>query len=234
LAITVVPVETRQDLQELHALVSLYYDVQAFRVRANNRQRALERLEEPSERIRLHKERFAELEKALARDIAEVVAFHPVAPWLLRQRGIGPIMAAALIASDLDPNIDKPSAWWRFAGVGVVDGKNQRLRRGQKRSYNGFLRRTLHVLLGQFLKAHTKKRPSFYADLYYQFKDESRTTRPGLADIHHHKRAALLTMRVFLTHLQQRWREALGLPPPRVLYIVAREGGVHQVIEPPP
>ena len=222
-------------LSELRALVEMYYDAQKFRIRGTNRMKALLRGATAAERLALAVQKLKEMEDVIVPAIAQALKQEPVAPWLLAQRGIGPTLAGAIVASGLNPEIDKPSAWWRFAGVGIVDGKNQRLRRGEKRSYSGFLRRTLYVALGSFLKSHQpdKGRPSFYADLYYQFKAESERDREGLQPIHHHSRAAMLTQRVFLTHLQQRWREALSLGPARQLYIVEKEPGVHEAIPAP-
>ena len=251
----------KPETHELRALVEMYYDIQKFRKAGQQRDNPLMK----AERLEMAVAMLKDLEGFLVKEMATVLPEHPVSDWLLGVRGIGPTMAAALLASGLDPAIDKPSAWWRFAGVGVVDGKNQRLRRGQKRSYNGFLRRTLYVLMGQFLKAHTTDKPSFYADLYYRFKEESERDRPeanrmacpgtkagskkvacegagcsrcggtGIVatKLHHHARAVMLTQRVFLTHLQEVWRRAVGLGPPRNLYIVEKEPGLHEAIRVP-
>jgi hypothetical protein len=223
---------TRAPHPELKALVETYYDVQRLRVAGNNRLKALARGASSAERLSTSVSDMRDLEKTLASQIGEVVKHEEVYPWLSSLRGVGPMMAGAILASNIDPNYDKPSAWWRYAGVGIVDGKNQRKRRGQKLGYDGFLRRTLEVLVGQFLKAHQpdQGRPSFYAELYYRFRAESERDRQGLQPIHHHRRAIMLTQRVFLTHLQQRWREALGLGPPRSLYIIEREPGLHEEI----
>lgn len=225
----VISVRLTAPKSELRALIETYYDIQKLRVAGNNRRKAVLRGEGTTDRLDTTVQPLRELEKQTAKYIATVVKDEAIYSWLISVRGCGPVMAGALIASGLDPTIDKPSGWWRFAGVGVVDGKNQRKRRGQKLGYNGFLRRTLEVLVTQFLKAQ----PSFYSDLYYSFKADSERGREGLAPIHHHRRAVMLTQRVFLTHLLQRWREALGLPPPRSLYIVEKEPGVHSYIEAP-
>ena len=253
-----------EDITELKALVSLYYDVQKFRLRGNNRVKALQRGDQSSESLQLPINQLKSIEDGIAKNIAKAVEDEPAADWLLSQRGIGPTLAGAIIASGLDPQIDKPSAWWRYAGVGVVDGKNQRKRRGEKRNYNGFLRRTLYVIISSFLKSHNSEDPdkfSFYADLYYTFKKESERQRPELSStpcpscknkdeadedcekchgtrevglaIHHHSRAIMLTERVFLTHLQLKWRAAIGLTPPRFPYIVEKEPGIHKMIEAP-
>ncbi len=258
------PSKPVEDITELKALVSLYYDVQKFRLRGNNRLKALERGDSSSESLKLPISQLKSIEDGIAKEISKAVEDEPIADWLMSQRGIGSTLAAALIASGLDPEIDKPSAWWRYAGVGVVDGKNQRRRRGEKRSYNGFLRRTLYVMISSFLKSHNADDPnkfSFYADLYYQFKSESERQRPELSStpcpsckkkdetdedcekcegtgevglaIHHHSRAIMLTERVFLTHLQAKWREALNMTPPRFPYIIEKEPGVHKMIEAP-
>lgn len=302
----------RAPIGELRALVEQYYDVQKFRIAGNNRMKALQRGDSSAERLEIHIERLKQMEQDIAADIDKVVRYEAIYPWLIGLRGCGPVMAGALIASGIDPNIDKPSSWWRFAGCGViayctcgeklvpaeqehidrfedaVDGgycrecgndiddivhveksrewthdyepsqievgkiicpkcgvrfqevrRNQRKRRGEKLSYNGELARTLEVLCGQFLKAHRPPdSPSFYADLYYRFRSESIANRPHIGagvgkDIHHHRRAIMLVQRVFLTHLQQRWREALGLPPARVPYIHVKEPGRHELIEAP-
>jgi len=260
-----------EEVSELKALVQMYYDVQRFRLRGNNRVKALSRGASKSERLQLPVDSLQSIEDGIAKNILQVVKDEPIWPWLSAQRGIGHILAAAIIASGLDPEIDKPSSWWRYAGVGIVDGKNQRPRRGEKRTYNGFLRRTLYVLVTSFLKSHdpSRDRSSFYAELYYRFREESIRNRPELSIahpckrckqtgklkdkisevdkicdwcngkgesetmFHHHARAMMLTQRVFLTHLQEKWRSALKLTRPRFPYIVEKEPGVHKYIEAP-
>jgi len=223
--------------QELKALVETYYDAQKFRQRGYNRFWALREELSDAERMLILFNHFKDVENAMAKEIAKLVKEEPINEWLQGRRGVGPVMSAAIICSGLDPTIDKPSSWWRFAGVGIVDGKNQRLRRGQKRGYNGFLRRTLEVIVSQFLRAHQPQhgRPSYYAEWYYRFKgrSEADASRSELAPIHHHRRAIMLTERLFLTHLQEKWREVLGMSPPRFLYIVEKEPGVHHQIPAP-
>lgn len=253
-----ITIEGEAQNNELRALVALYYDVQHYRIAGLLRRKAIQRAGSTSERIQVAVAALKSTEDKMGRLIEQSIEGHPLAEWPLSLRGVGPILAAGLIASDLDPHIDKPSAWWRYAGIGVVDGHNQRKRRGEKVGYNMFLRRTLELIVGTAIRLHQPpEKPCFYAELYHRFKAESELNRPDIqasnckrcegsgdykADkcdhchgtgkvgvaIQHHRRAIMLTQRVFLTHCQQRWREALGLPPPRLPYIHAVSAQAHQ------
>lgn len=252
--------------KELLAAIQLYYDIQRYRIGGSNRHKAILKAAMTATRLATAVEQLKQVEDNLAKAIAAAIKDHPLAVWPMQQRGVGPVLTAALIVSGLDPLIDKPSGWWRYAGVGVVDGKNQRKRAGQKITYNMFLNRTLFVITTSWLKTG-----GFYAYLYYNFKRQSEVQRPDLPNIpcrrcegtgsyhelpcawcrglgyvgaamHHHLRASMLVQRVFLTHLQAKWREALGLPPPRLPYItdvdqlaLARQEQIapHEYIAPP-
>ena len=47
--------------------------------------------------------------------------------WLLAQRGIGPVLACGLLAYFDPEKANHPSSYWRFAGIGVMDGHAERL-----------------------------------------------------------------------------------------------------------
>lgn len=90
--------------------------------------------------------------------------------WLDAQHGIGPVMGGFLLAN-FDPHrADRPSGYWKFAGLHVVPGEGGLGRaphpeRGQKNEYaKGVRVKLLGVLAPSIMKAAVRKPPDADAD----------------------------------------------------------------------
>jgi len=67
-----------------------------------------------------------ESEQELCRGMACCLEAHPVWPWLQQVKGVGPTLAAKLLAR-LDPlRADTPSAFWAYCGLATVPGEEYR------------------------------------------------------------------------------------------------------------
>lgn len=66
-------------------------------------------------------ERTAEM--ACAREMARAVSAHPAWPWLGQVRGIGPTLAARLLARLRIERASTPSSFWQYCGLGTVPGE---------------------------------------------------------------------------------------------------------------
>lgn len=67
--------------------------------------------------------RESSLERACAREMELLVEVHPTWPWLERVRGIGPTLAARLLARLRIERATTPSSFWRFCGLATVEGE---------------------------------------------------------------------------------------------------------------
>ncbi len=90
---------------EARYLVDTYYRLQEQRIRANNQLKALardatasDRVAEPHEALAWTMDQFATLEKSLEKILAIYVASHPMSWFFDQTLGIGPILAAGLLA----------------------------------------------------------------------------------------------------------------------------------------
>ena len=96
--------------------VDAYYSLQAYRIRSGNQAQALAAQEEPNRLTTYFGECYWRLECQIQRVLDAYSAAQPVSRWARANRGIGPVLAAGLLAHlDADPPATV-GAWWRFQG----------------------------------------------------------------------------------------------------------------------
>jgi hypothetical protein len=113
-------------------LVDLYYAVQRDRIRASNQVRALALAGEPRTVMYYFAAQFEGLEEQIKKALLEYASADPVGQWSMRVAGIGPVIAAGLLAHiDIEkaPTVGKV---WRFAGLDPTVTWQP----GQKRPWN--------------------------------------------------------------------------------------------------
>jgi hypothetical protein len=160
------------------------------------------------------------------------------AKWAYSQIGIGPIIAAGLAAHIDVTRAEHVSSLWKFAGLAPGFDRRQK---GVKLPYNARLK-VLCFKLGESFVKVSGKDGATYGHLYAQFKKEEinrneagfyreaakrelagktfkndnatrkRLMEGKLSDAHLHARAKRRTVKLFLSHLWVRAREARGLP----------------------
>ena len=151
--------------QESRFLVQYYYLMQEDRKRANNQVIALDKNEEPSSVVKYLAEQATVLEAQVKRALDKYTDSHPVGKWMKSIYGIGPVLAAGMLA-ELD--IEKaPTAghFWSFAGL----NPNQIWEKGQKRPFNAGLK-TLCWKLGQVMMKFSNKDECYYGKMYREKK----------------------------------------------------------------
>jgi hypothetical protein len=159
--------------------------------------------------------------------------------WLFLVRGIGENLAAQLIAH-IDPIGDFPtvSHLWAYAGYKVVDGVAVRRTRGRRSNWNPDLKKVCYLVAVSFEKAGGP-----YRKLYDEYKARDRAAHPKpdkpttdedgetdykYSDGHIRMRALRHTVKIFLSHLWQVWRELEGLPtrPPYPVEYLGHEKNI--------
>ncbi len=211
----------------LRSLVDLRETViQRTRIAFGNRLSAIERgadqaADSERQRIEHWAETFDELNKALDAEIAEEVKDIQIVQHMRNVKGIGPMLAAKIIAMIDISRSDTVSALWRYAGYAVVEGKREYPTKGQRLHYNTRLKSTLYLLAGSFLKSNSPYRRVYDdARVYYE------ANRPDWTKSHQHLASMRKMIKVFLSHLWERWRMLEGLPV-RPLYVQERLGHEH-------
>jgi hypothetical protein len=170
-------------------------------------------------------DRFRDMENDLDDQIMEKIKIifeeEPFSKRLMKVKGIGPIFVAYLITMIDIEKAKMVSALWRYAGFGVVDGKREKLVRGEKSHYNQSLKATVYKIGGSFLKCQSP-----YGEVYYQAKEYYEIKHPEWTLKHRHFASMGKMMKMFLAHLWLEWRKEKGLET-RDLYVQEHLGHEH-------
>ena len=149
----------------LRLRVRYFYDMQKQRMAADNRDQSVLRekgaehaeadlSEDDQNFLGLIGKQLLGLEKHIEKDLKVHVKRHVMGKWLMSQRGVGHVIAAVLI-SEVNPHIaTNISKLWKYAGLATFEGRADRPTKGQKLSYNPFLKtKCLKVLADGLIKA---------------------------------------------------------------------------------
>lgn len=279
---------------EARYLVDIFYTMQAQRIRCGNQVKGLDRdakkaetTSEPHDALDWTLTQFKTLELQIEKLLAIYVSMHPMA-WFFEQTcGVGPILAAGLLAHI---NIRKaPTAGhiWNFAGL----NPDIKWEKKTKRPWNAELKKLAWKIGDSFVK-QSGRPTDFYGKIYRERKAfewdrnmaglmatqasqylgaksygadtdarawysgqcdpakvracledgkaptaaackvDAGTGVPMLPPAQIDMRARRYAVKLFLSHLQQRWYETeFGVAPPKP-FAVAQLGHAH-VIEPP-
>lgn len=106
-----------------------------------------------------------------------------------------------------------------------VRASQPRSARGEKATYDAYAKKVMYLVATSFLKAGGP-----YEEFYRRERAKAEVERPGWADGRKHYLALRKTQKLFLSHLWQVWREAIGLPTPDTWAMA--HGGHDSKIEP--
>lgn len=151
---------------EARFLVDQYYSMQEDRKRAYNQERALDDAEEPTAVIGWLAEQSETLEKQLARALDAYSAAHPLGRWARSIDGIGPIIAAGLMAHIDITKAPTAGHIWAFAGLDPT----REWKKGEKRPWNAKLK-TLCWKIGESFVKVSGKETAFYGHIYRERKE---------------------------------------------------------------
>ena len=243
-AVTMGPAEAR-------FLVDAYYTMQEARKRSTNQLRALTESVEPHEVITWFSAQNETLENQVKRALGKYAEAHPVGGRVMTVVGIGPVIAAGLLAH-IDIKL-APTAGhiWRFAGLDPTS----KWGKGEKRPWNADLK-TLCWKIGESFVKNKGREHCFYGKLYdtrkaYEaernaagvyadqaaailkscptHKQRATYAEGHLPDGHIHARAKRYVVKLFLSHLQEVWyRTEYGQAPPAP-YVFTHLGHAHKI-----
>jgi hypothetical protein len=221
----------------VRALVEDYYDIQDMRIEADGQIRAHKQgmSEQDAEVVKeMVSKRLHNIEDDIKKYITKVMKDDPVYKYLSGIKGIGPLLAAGLLAwiEDIE-KFETISKLWAYSGLTVSeDGRARKRKKGEKLNWNPRMK-TLAWKIGEsFVK--TK---GGYRALYEKFRAEydakwktgddcgSETCKKNdnkCYDMHRYMAAKRKTVKVFLAHLHMKWSEMKGLPESHP-FIIGRE-----------
>lgn len=250
--------------QEARYLVDSYYQVQGFRIASGNQIRALDKENkklnkphEPHEVLSFFNAQFRVIEDEIKSTLDVYVSSRPIGRWLMSITGIGPVIAAGLIAHIDIKKCQTAGAIWRYAGL----DPSVKWEKKQKRPWNAQLK-TLCWKIGQSFCKVSRSPKDVYGRIYHQrkvyeeekneggeyaeyakkmledfnFKKDTKARKfymegklpPG----HINQRALRYAVKLFLSHLFQVWYEMENGEKPPKPFAIAQLGHAH-MIEPP-
>lgn len=242
---------------EARYLVDYYYTMQENRKRADNQVRALGEAVEPHSIILWLATNTDTLERNIRSALLSYSTHNPVGAWAMSIRGIGPVIAAGLLAHIDITKAPTVGHIWRFAGLDPT----VKWAKGQKRPWNAQLK-TLCWKIGESFVKQSGNMDSLYSRVYKErkqletelneagaFKDQaaislqtrnfSRDTvarkyyeEGKLPPARIHLRAQRYTVKLFLAHLHCVWYyvEYNRLPPKP--YVLEHLGHAHFIFPP--
>lgn len=222
-------------LAEVRYLVDAYYTMQKQRIRAAHQARTIGSAGEPHAVVRWFFDRSEKLEKQVQAALDHFSKSNEDGRWLRSHYGVGPVIAAGLLAHLAFEIIDHESScthakrlkggcdctrtkriptvgkWWRFAGLDIPE--NYDWSKGKRRPWNARLK-TLCWKLGESFKKFHNREDCLYGRIYRERKEfeVERNERGGNAE----KAAKTLAAKKFGDNETRACYEAGKLPPGRL------------------
>lgn len=239
---------------EVRYLVDLYYSMQEQRIRAAAQVRAAGDAHEPNALVTWMAGNYAVLENDVRRAMHAYAKSRIEGQWLLSLIGIGPVIAAGLLAHIDITRAPSPSHIWSFAGL----NPNAKWGKGEKRPWNANLKRLCWLIGQSFVKTSNnpksvygpiyKARKAFemennaqgrYAEQAAAILAEKRIGKETVAYGEYsqgrlpaaqiQQRAERYTVKVFLAHLHQVMYETHNGHPAPDVWAIAHGGHVDRI-----
>lgn len=154
---------------EARFLVDIYYGIQDFRIQASNQVRSITRADdenpEPHETLQFFGDQFNQLEKDIRNALDSYSASSELGAWAREHTGVGPVIAAGLLAHIDIEKAPYASSIHRFAGL-LPDQKKVK---GKKRDWNAQLK-VLTWKLGDSFVKQSGRESCYYGHLYRERK----------------------------------------------------------------
>jgi len=241
---------------EVRYIIDYYYMIQENRKRSSNQMSAFSKDNEPHELFTYLNDQTNVLEDQIKRAMDAWTDSYLVSR-IIKEKvyGIGPVIAAGLVAHIDIKKAKTAGAIWRYAGLDPTS----KWEKGQKRPWNASLK-TLCWKVGQSFMKFSGNEKCFYGKLYKAhkeqlvkknleggFKDWAETTLNSknfknkeviakynsgtLPDGHVDAMARRWVVKLFLSNLHELWCKVDGIDCPKP-YVMEHLGHVHHIIQP--
>lgn len=239
---------------EARFLVDLYYQIQDFRIGAASQVRSMEKTQEPVFVLTWSRDTMETIEKEIRFWLKKYAERKPLGEWAMNICGIGPVLAAGLMAHIDITKAPTVGHIWRFAGLDPTSKWEKKT----KRPYNAALKVLCWKIGESFVKVSGNE-ADIYGKIYLQrkaleiqkndageyaaqaatalqTKNYGKTTEAykhyitgKLPPGHIHARAKRYAVKLFLSHYHaEAYRLHFGKEPP-LPYPIAHLGHVHLV-----
>ena len=154
-------------LNEARYLVDIYYSLQEYCKVSQNQILALTENDEPSSVIQWFFDQTASIESQIRRALDKWTDEQPISQWAKSITGIGPVIAAGLLAHIDITKAPTVGHIWRFAGLDPTNKWEKKTRR----PWNASLK-TLCWKIGESFVKVCNLETDFYGKIYRQRKDQ--------------------------------------------------------------
>lgn len=242
---------TKLTANEVRFLVDSYYQMQENRIRSAGQCRAMDETREPHEVLGWLMDRSDRLEQQVKAALDAYSRSHPVGQWARSIKGIGPVIAAGLLAHIDITKAPTVGHIWRYAGLDPTS----KWEKGQKRPWNASLKVLCWKIGESFVKVSSYD-DDVYGKVYLERKAyEERKNEAGdyktqadagaarvaktteafksyavgkLPKGHLHSRAKRYAVKLFLSHLHEVWYKHHFKTDPPKPYPIAFLGHAHK------
>ena len=152
--------------KEARFLVDAYYTMQDNRIRAAAQEKSLDKDGDPHGVLSWLKDQNSTLEKQIQRALDRYSTAHPVGEWLRSNKGIGPVIAAGMLAHIDIHKAPTVGHIWRFAGLDPTS----KWGKGEKRPWNTALK-VLCWKAGESFVKLSNDPECYYGGIWRQRKD---------------------------------------------------------------
>lgn len=150
---------------EARFLVDTYYMMQDQRIRVSNQERSLGKADEPNSALSFFHGQFDKIELQLRSALDAYSAAHPIGQWMRSNKGVGPVIAAGLLAHIDISQCHVAGSIWSFAGLDPTKTWGK----GQRRPWNAKLKTLCYKLGESFVKVQ-RFEDAHYSRLYVNRK----------------------------------------------------------------
>lgn len=154
------------DRDQARFLVDVYYRVQEHRIALGGQERALIANDRPTDIVHHFGDQMSTLERQMVSVLDVFTQASGVGRWSRAQVGVGPIIAAGLLAHIDITKAPTVGHIWSFAGL----NPQAKWEKGQKRPWNADLKVLCWKLGDSFVKVSGREN-AFYGKLYRERKD---------------------------------------------------------------
>lgn len=206
-------------INQVKFLIERYYQIQEHRIALGNQLRALEESEQEYKMIEWYFDQFHTIEKQIVKDVKKALKDHVMWKWLEDVKGIGPILAGGLLSTIEIEKADHASSVWKYAGLSVnpETGRGERRKKGEKISWNPFLKTVTWKIGESFVKVKGEYRQiydtskEFYQKKFPEEVKEKDSKRVLYTKGHIHAMSKRRSVKLFLSHFWAEWRKREGL-----------------------
>jgi len=162
--------------EEIVIKTEAFYAIQNLRIQAQLRTKAFVRdgrlTKKEAKALHMwNDDMLKRMEITIKKDMEYIISDVPIYDEFFKKiKGIGPCLAGSLYSGINDiQRFATVSKLWKYCGQDVVNGEAPRRKRGQKITWNPFLRMTMHKVTDSFIKQNPEK--SQYRRLYDEAKE---------------------------------------------------------------